>query len=86
MKHFIRAMQNNYLTIDTLMAVVYSFHACATQPNHASPAMVRKDMLKQGIELFEFRPDAVSCLDLIGKQELCDEDFPPQSASKISRF
>ncbi len=43
-------------------------------PNHASYAMVRRDMLDQGIELFELRPDAVSCLELIGHQNYCDDD------------
>ncbi len=31
-------------------------------------------MLDQGIELFELRPDAVSCLELIGHQNYCDDD------------
>lgn len=43
-------------------------------PNHASYAMVRENMLDHGIELHELRPDASSCIELIGKKEYCDED------------
>ena len=43
-------------------------------PNHASYAMVRKDMLEPGIELFELRPDAESYLKILGGKEYCNED------------
>lgn len=43
-------------------------------PNHASYAMVRKDMLEHGIELFELRPDAKSCLETIGREAYCDDN------------
>lgn len=43
-------------------------------PNHASYAMVREEMLEHGIELYELRPDAESCLETVGRKEYCDED------------
>lgn len=43
-------------------------------PNHASYAMVRKEMLEQGIQLFELRPDAESCVAITGKEEYCDKN------------
>lgn len=57
----IRALTNSMTSNDVL-------------PNHASYAMVRKDMLEHGIELFELRPDAESCLEILGSKEYCDED------------
>lgn len=57
----IRALTNSMASNDVL-------------PNHSSYAMVREDMLKQGIELYELRPDAQSCLATVGKKAYCDED------------
>ena len=57
----VRALTNSMTSNDVL-------------PNHASYAMVRKDMLEHGIELFELRPDAESCLEILGNKEYCDED------------
>lgn len=57
----VRALTNSMASNDVL-------------PNHASYAMVRQDMLKHGIELYELRPDARSCLELIGSKEYCDAD------------
>ena len=57
----IRALTNSMTSNDVL-------------PNHASYAMVRKDMLEHGIELFELRPDAESCIEILGSKEYCDED------------
>ncbi len=36
--------------------------------------MVRQKMLTHGIELFELRPDAQSCLQTVGQSDYCDED------------
>lgn len=57
----VRALTNSMASNDVL-------------PNHASYAMVREEMLDHGIELHELRPDAASCLELIGKEEYCDEN------------
>ena len=54
--------------------------------NHASYSMVRKDMLEQGIELYELRPDASSCLELIGRQDYCDDDSHLGLHSKSAVF
>lgn len=43
-------------------------------PNHSSYAMVREKILDAGIGLHELRPDAPSCIQFIGKQELCDNN------------
>lgn len=40
-------------------------------PNHASYAMVRKAILENGIELFELRPDAPSCVESVGRETFC---------------
>ena len=55
-------------------AVTNSMAANDVLPNHASYAMVREDMLRQGIELHELRPDANICLETIGKEDYCDAD------------
>jgi len=57
----IRALTNSMASNDVL-------------PNHASYAMVRQKMLSHGIELYELRPDAPSCLQTVGQSALCDED------------
>ena len=57
----IRALTNSMASNDVL-------------PNHASYAMVREDMLKQGLELYELRPDAPSCLATVGQRAFCDDD------------
>jgi len=57
----IRALTNSMASNDVL-------------PNHASYAMVREKMLTRGIELYELRPDAPSCLQTIGQSAYCDED------------
>ena len=55
-------------------------------PNHASYAMVRKDMLERGIELYELRPDAESCLEILGSEEYCDDDSFLSLHSKSAVF
>ncbi|MBM9604119.1 phospholipase D family protein [Desulfopila inferna] len=57
----VRALTNSMASNDVL-------------PNHVSYAMVRKDMLRHGIELYEMRPDAKACLQLVGLREYCDDD------------
>lgn len=57
----IRALTNSMASNDVL-------------PNHASYAMVREAMLEHGIELYELRPDAKSCLELLSRHEYCDSD------------
>jgi putative cardiolipin synthase len=57
----IRALTNSMASNDVL-------------PNHASYAMVREKMLTRGIELYELRPDAQSCLQTVGHSVYCDED------------
>ncbi|MEN8180327.1 MAG: phospholipase D-like domain-containing protein, partial [Pseudomonadota bacterium] len=42
--------------------------------NHSAYARRRQQMLESGIELYELRPDAVSCRQLIGAPSRCDED------------
>lgn len=42
--------------------------------NHAGYARRRQQMLENGIELYEFRPDALSCQRLLGAPSHCDED------------
>jgi putative cardiolipin synthase len=39
--------------------------------NHAGYARTRRRMLESGMELFEFRPDATSCRDLVGDAGRC---------------
>lgn len=58
----------------TIRVLTNSMASNDVLPNHASYAMVREDMLSHGIELFELRPDAASCLELVGRQEFCDND------------
>lgn len=58
----------------TIRALTNSMASNDVLPNHASYAMVRKDMLKHGIELYELRPDAESCLEFIGREDYCDND------------
>lgn len=69
----IRALTNSMASNDVL-------------PNHASYAMVRRQMLKSGIELYELRPDAESCLELISNQEYCDKDSFLSLHSKSAVF
>ena len=57
-----------------MRAVTNSMAANDVLPNHASYAMVREDMLRQGMALYELRPDANICLETIGKEKFCDED------------
>ena len=57
----VRALTNSMASNDVL-------------PNHTSYAMVREDMLRQGIELHELRPDALLCLESVGREEYCDQD------------
>ena len=57
----VRALTNSMASNDVL-------------PNHTSYAMVREDMLRQGIELHELRPDAGSCLESVGQEKYCDQD------------
>ena len=57
----VRALTNSMASNDVL-------------PNHTSYAMVREEMLRQGIELHELRPDALSCLDYLGQEKYCDQD------------
>ncbi len=57
----IRALTNSMASNDVL-------------PNHASYAMVREKMLTHGIELYELKPDAPSCLQTVGQSASCDED------------
>jgi putative cardiolipin synthase len=42
--------------------------------NHSGYARRRPAMLESGIELFELRPDAVSCQRLVADSSRCDED------------
>lgn len=42
--------------------------------NHAAYARRRKRMLQSGLELYELRPDAVSCRTIIRNDEACAED------------
>ncbi|MGI9537508.1 MAG: phospholipase D family protein [Desulfocapsaceae bacterium] len=69
----IRALTNSMASNDVL-------------PNHASYAMVRRKMLNSGISLYELRPDAESCLGLIGFQEYCDQDSFLSLHSKSAVF
>ena len=57
----VRALTNSMASNDVL-------------PNHTSYAMVREDILRQGIELHELRPDALSCLEYVGQEKYCDQD------------
>jgi putative cardiolipin synthase len=57
-----------------MQALTNSMASNDVLPNHASYAMVREDMLKQGIKLYELRPDARSCLETVGQNAYCDED------------
>ena len=57
-----------------VLALTNSMASNDVLPNHASYAMVREEMLEHGIELYELRPDAKSCLELIGRHEYCDGD------------
>jgi putative cardiolipin synthase len=43
-------------------------------PNHAAYIRARQGILQSGAELYELRPDAASCLQLIGSAERCNED------------
>lgn len=58
----------------TIRALTNSMSSNDVLPNHSSYAMVREDMLDSGIELYELRPDAESCPELIGNAAYCDED------------
>lgn len=58
----------------TIRALTNSMASNDVLPNHASYAMVREDMLKQGIVLYELRPDAASCVELVGRPDFCDND------------
>lgn len=41
-------------------------------PNHAAYARTRRAMLEQGMEIYELRPDAASCAQLIQNPEACE--------------
>jgi putative cardiolipin synthase len=58
----IRALTNSLVTTD-----VWTIHAGYTRN--------RKEIIRRGIELFEFRPDAASCRQLIGNGQLDCADF-----------
>ena len=69
----IRALTNSMASNDVL-------------PNHASYAMVRQNMLEHGIELYELRPDAALCFELMGNKEYCDDDSFLSLHSKSAVF
>ena len=43
--------------------------------NHAAYARNRKDLLKVGVDLYELRPDATSCIKLVARDEQCGENY-----------
>ncbi|MEE4379018.1 MAG: phospholipase D family protein [Candidatus Competibacteraceae bacterium] len=57
----IRALTNSLASNDVL-------------PNHAGYARVRPLLLKEDVELFELRPDAASCRQVLGDPAYCDGD------------
>lgn len=56
----------------SIRALTNSLAANDLTTNHSAYARTRPDMLGVGIELYELRPDAESCYELIGKSEYCE--------------
>jgi putative cardiolipin synthase len=55
-------------------ALTNSLAANDLTTNHSGYARRRPAMLKNGIKLFEFRPDAASCQQLVAESSRCGED------------
>jgi len=54
--------------------------------NHAGYARTRPKILRTGIKLFELRPDAKSCLQMINNEDSCDGDTIYSLHSKSAVF
>ena len=54
-----------------IRALTNSLAANDLTTNHSAYSRVRPGMLEAGVELYELRPDATSCYELVGNREYC---------------